>query len=108
MLKLLKTIGFVRILASRAAAARMWPAWYYLTRIVALASARMSLEEFSASAKVAREGPFDRNVGKQWVFLKVSASARGQMFQTCADEKVLFSYVLLNSDVEIVENICFF
>ena len=45
----------------------MWPAWYYLTGIVPLASARMSLEEFNASAKVAREGPFDRNVEKQLV-----------------------------------------
>ena len=48
--------------------ARMWPAWYYLTRIVPLASARMSLEEFNASAKVAREGPFERNVEKPLVF----------------------------------------
>ena len=39
----------------------------------------ISLKEFNASAKVAREGPFDRNVEKQLVF-KVSASAREQMF----------------------------
>ncbi len=49
----------------------------------------MSLEEFNASAKVAREGPCDRNVEKNIGFFKVSASARGQIFQTCADEKVL-------------------
>ena len=83
-----KPIVFLRISASRAAAARMWPAWYYLTGIVPLASARVSLKEFNASAKVAREGPFDRNVENHW-FFKVSASARGQIFQTCADEKVL-------------------
>ena len=58
----------IRISASRAAAARMWPAWYYLTGIVPLASARMSLKEFNASAKVAREGPFDRNVEQPFVF----------------------------------------
>ena len=52
----------------------MWPAWFYLTGIVPLASARMSLEEFNASAKVAREGPFDRNVEKPLVFLRISAS----------------------------------
>ena len=68
MLKWLKNNWFLRISASRAAAARMWPAWYYLTGIVPLASARMSLKEFNASAKVAREGPFDRNVEKQLVF----------------------------------------
>ena len=74
---------------ARAAVARMRPASYYLSGVVPLACARMSLKEFNASAKVAREGPFDRNVEKQFVFLKVSASARGQIFQTCADEKVL-------------------
>ena len=73
MLKLLKNHCFLffkkrRISASRAAAARMWPAWYYLTGIVPLASARMSLKEFNASAKVAREGPFDRNVEQQFGF----------------------------------------
>ena len=62
-----KTIGFSRISASRAAAARMWPAWYYSTGVVPLASARMSLKEFNASAKVAREGPFNRNVEKPLV-----------------------------------------
>ena len=77
------------ISASRAAAARMWPAWYYLTGIVPLASARMSLKEFNANAKVAREGPFDRNVEKHHWCFTLSANARGQIFQTCADEKVL-------------------
>ena len=67
MLKLLNIVK-QKNPASRAAAARMWPASYYLTGIVPLASARMSLEEFNASAKVAREGPFDRNVEKQLVF----------------------------------------
>ena len=63
-----ETIGFLSISASRAAAARMWPAWYYLTGIVPLASARVSLKEFNASAKVARKAPFDRNVEKHLVF----------------------------------------
>ena len=63
-----KPMVFLRISASRAAAARMWPAWYYLTGIVPLASARMSLKELNASAKVAREGPFERNVEKPVAF----------------------------------------
>ena len=67
MLELLKTIVFFLISASRAAAARMRPAWYYLTGIVPLASARVSLKEFNASAKVVREGPFERNVEKPLV-----------------------------------------
>ena len=75
-----KPTVFLRISASRAAAASRWPAWYYVTGMVPLASARMSLREFNASAKVAREGPFDRNVENHVVF-KVSTSARGQMFR---------------------------
>ena len=66
-----------RVSASRAAAARMWPAWYYLTGIVPLASARMSLKEFNASAKVAREGPFDRKVENHW-FEGFSKCARAE------------------------------
>ena len=46
----------------------MWPAWYYLTGIVPLASAPMSLKEFNASAKVARKAPFVRIVEKPLVF----------------------------------------
>ena len=61
MLNLLINNWFFKISASRAAAARMWPAWDYLTGIVPLASARVSLKEFNASATVAREGPLDRN-----------------------------------------------
>eukprot|EP00959_Pyramimonas_sp_CCMP1952_P159300 3331672-Pyramimonas_sp.AAC.1 len=57
----------------------MRPAWYYLSGIAPLASARVSLKEFNASAKVVRQGPFERNVENHW-FLKVSASAREQMF----------------------------
>ena len=53
---------------ARAADACMWPAWYYLSGIVPLASARMLLNEFNARAKIAREAPFDRNVEKQLVF----------------------------------------
>ena len=41
---------------------------FYLTGIVLLASARMSLKEFNASAKVARAGPFERNVENHWFF----------------------------------------
>ena len=59
---------FFRFRHARAADARMWSAWYYLSGIVPLASARMSLKEFNASATVAREGPFDRNVETQLFF----------------------------------------
>ena len=45
--------------------ARMWPAWYYLTRMVAL---RTRSKEFEVRAKVAREAPSDRNVEKPMVF----------------------------------------
>ena len=55
----------------------MWPAWYYLTRIVPLASARMSLKEFTARAKVARGGPFDRNVEKPFCFFPKQLAERG-------------------------------
>ena len=46
---------------ARAADARMWPAWYYLSGVLPLASARMLLNEFNARAKVAREATSDRN-----------------------------------------------
>ena len=49
-----------------------WPAWYYLIRIHAS-------DKFDNRARAAREGPFDRNVEKPFVF-KVSASAREQIF----------------------------
>ena len=64
---------------ARAADARVRPAWYYLSGIVPLASARMSLNEFNARAraKVAREAPFDRNVENHWSFTG-SASGREQ------------------------------
>ena len=53
---------------ARAAAARMCPAWYYLTGIVALAGALTLLKQFEVRAKVAREAPFDRNVETPLVF----------------------------------------
>ena len=55
----------------------MCPAWCSLTGIVPLASARMSLNEFNASAKVAREGPFDRNVEQPLVFFTDFGISRG-------------------------------
>ena len=58
---------------ARAAAARMCPAWYYLTRMVAL---RTRSKEFEVRAKVAREAPMDRNVEKPLVFERFSESAR--------------------------------
>ena len=48
----------------RAAAARMCPAWYYLTGIVALAGARTSSKDFEVGAKVAREAAIDKKVEK--------------------------------------------
>ena len=53
---------------ARAAAARMCPAWYYLTGIVALAGARTSSKDFEVRAKVAREAAIDKNVEKPFVF----------------------------------------
>ena len=50
---------------ARAEAARMCPAWYYLTRMVAL---RTRSKEFKVRAQVAREAPLDRNVEKPMVF----------------------------------------
>ena len=62
---------------ARAAAARMCPAWYYLTGIVALAGARTSSKHFEVRAKVAREAAIDGNVEKkQLVFQGFSKSAR--------------------------------
>ena len=54
-----KPLVFLKISASRAAAARMCPAWYYLTGMMALAGAQPLLQKFE---KVARKSPFDRNV----------------------------------------------
>ena len=65
---------------ARAADGRMWPAWYYASGIVPLASARMLLNDLNARAKVAREAPFDRNVEKPLVKKIVSESAREQIF----------------------------
>ena len=63
----LKEFGISR--GGRAHVARM------VTGIVPLASARMSLKEFNVSAKVARDGPFDRNV-ENHRFLRFSKCAR--------------------------------
>ena len=54
----------------------MWPAWYYVSGIVPLASARMSLKEFNARAKVAREAPFHRSVEKPFGLFEVFRRAR--------------------------------
>ena len=73
-------VVFARFRHARAADARAWLAWYPLSGIAPLGSARMSLKEFNASAKVARKAPFDRKVEKPSVFVKVSAIAREQKF----------------------------
>ena len=75
----LKTNGFQGFRHARAAVARMWPAWHYLSGIVPLASARMSLNEFNARAKVAREAPFDRHVAKNFRFRGFSECARADV-----------------------------
>ena len=80
----------------------MWPVWYYLSGVVPLANARMSLEEFNASAKVARKAPFDRNVEKTIGFQGFSKCARTENLEI-PDKNVLFSYVLLKFDVGLVE-----
>ena len=81
----------------------MCPAWYYLTGIVALAGALTLLKQFEVRAKVAREAPFDRNVEKPLVFLKIQLARAGRFFKICEVVQSVFSYVLLKSDVEIVE-----
>ena len=75
-----KTNGFGRFRHARAAAARMCPAWYYLTGIVALAGAQTLLKQFEVRAKAAREAPFDRNVEKPSVFEGFSLRARADFF----------------------------
>ena len=64
MLKLLKNNWFFvkRISASRAAAVRMWPAWYYLTGVRAT-------DMFDMRARAARVASLDRNVEQVWLFL---------------------------------------
>ena len=57
-----KPLVFLRISASRAAAARMCPAWYYLTGMMALAGAQPLLQKFEAREKVARKSPFARHL----------------------------------------------
>ena len=64
---------------ARAAGARMWPAWYYLTGMAPRAGARKMLSWFGVHAKVAREGHFDRNV-ENHCFFNDSAGARGPIF----------------------------
>ena len=82
----------------------MCPAWYYLTGIVALAGARTRSKEFEVRAKAAREAPLDRNVEKTIVFEGFSMRARADFFKFSGRENRMFSYVLLKSDLEIVEN----
>ena len=74
-----KPLVFLRISASRAAAARMCPAWYYLTGMMALAGAQPLLQKFEAREKVARKSPFDRNVKKVLGFLRIRKSARDEI-----------------------------
>ena len=80
----------------------MWPAWFYLSGIVPLATARTLINELNARAKIAREAPFDRNVKKQWVSriqqVRASRSCRFPMRKHCVSD------VSLKFDVEIAEN----
>ena len=73
-------MGLDRFRLARAAAARMCPAWYYLTGIVALAGARTSSKHFEVRAKVAREAAIDNNVEKPFVFLKIQVERAGRIF----------------------------
>ena len=81
-----KPLVFLRISASRAAAARMCPAWYYLTGMMALAGAQPLLQKFE---KVARKSPFDRNVEKVLGFLRIRKSARDEILTIFFFEKPL-------------------
>ena len=74
MLKLLKKqLVFLMISASRAAAARMWPAWYYSIGMRATG-------EFDTRARAARVASWDRNVEKVLVSYE-SAEARNDTLQ---------------------------
>ena len=85
-----KPFVFLMISASRAAAARMWPAWYYLTGMMALAGAQPLLEKFEAREKVARKSPFDRNVKKVLGFLRIRKSARDEILTTFFEKPLGF------------------
>ena len=74
-----KPNGFWRFRRARAKKKRMCPAWYYLTRMMALAGAQPFLEKFEAREKIARRSPFDRNVKKVLGFLRIRKSARDEI-----------------------------
>ena len=98
MLELLKNKWFfLRFSASRAAAARMCPAWYYLTGMMALAGAQPLLQKFEAREKVARKSPFDRNVKKVLGFLRIRKSARDEILTIFLKNHWVFDVFMLKS-----------
>ena len=90
MLKLLKRIDLVRISASRAAAARMWPAWYYLTGIRALDA---WLEYRECTARWHEIVGF-QNYWDSCGFPLISARARGQEICNFFNDKHWFLRLL--------------
>ena len=52
---------------------------HFLQGIMALAGAQPLLKKFEAREKVARKGPFDRNVKKVLGFLRIRKSARDEI-----------------------------
>ena len=59
-----------------------------------LASERALLNEFDVRAKVAREAPFDRNVGKPMVFEGCSKSARADFTDLWMRKSYVFICVI--------------
>ena len=74
----------------RAADARAWLAWYYLSGIVHMASARVLLNEFELRARVARAGPCHRNGEKQLVIEGFSKCARADFLNSLVGKLLCF------------------